>query len=116
LLHEKPAKLMAQLRAVWPQVQQALTAGHTLRHIHKRLNAVGIPISYKRLTVYRGRLQREKGRAKPIPPAGPTTPKFPAPVDVTPTAFDPVANFREQEQKAVTWKYPSGPPDEKTLI
>ena len=34
LAREKPTQLMAQLRAVWPQVQQALDAGHTLRLIH----------------------------------------------------------------------------------
>ena len=28
LAREKPTQLMAQLRAVWPQVQQALEAGH----------------------------------------------------------------------------------------
>ena len=68
LLLEKPDKLMAQLRAVWPPgTAPGLDAGHTLRRIHKRLNAVGIPISYKRLTVYRGRLRREKGGPEPAP-------------------------------------------------
>ena len=43
LAREKPTQLMAQLRAVWPQVQQALKAGHTLRLIHKRLNMAGVP-------------------------------------------------------------------------
>jgi len=33
-----------------------------------------------------------------------------------PQAFDPLANFRAQEQKRVAWQYPSGPPDESKLI
>ena len=32
LAGENPTQLMAQLRAFWPQVQEALKAGHTLRH------------------------------------------------------------------------------------
>ena len=57
---EKPTKLMAQLRAVWPQVEQALQAGHTLRLIHQRLNMAGIQISYGCLIVYRGRIKSGK--------------------------------------------------------
>ena len=57
---EKPTKLMAQLRAVWPQVEQALQAGHTLRLIHQRLNMAGIQISYGCLIVYRGHIKHGK--------------------------------------------------------
>jgi hypothetical protein len=122
LAREKPCQLMAQLRAVWPQVQQALKAGHTLRLIHKRLNMAGVPISYKLLVIYRARIERRKREtalpvsqivagvsqivAKPFEPSG-----------VCPTpAFDPLANLREHEQKRVDWQYPSGPPDESKLI
>jgi hypothetical protein len=114
LAREKPTQLMAQLRAVWPQVQQALEAGHTLRLIHKRLNMAGIEISYKRLIVYRGRIERGKKR-----PAAPVSGNTPAPAmlpDSKPAAFDPLANFHAQEQKRVAWQYPSGPPDESKLI
>jgi hypothetical protein len=114
LAREKPTQLMAQLRAVWPQVQQALEAGHTLRLIHKRLNMAGVEISYKRLIVYRGRIERGKKR-----PAAPVSANTPAPAvlpDSKPPAFDPLANFHAQEQKRVGWQYPSGPPDESKLI
>src|SRR4051794_21415086 len=105
---------MAQLRSVWPQVEQALKAGHTLRFIHKRLNAFGIPITYKRLTVYRGRIQREKARTDaPLQASVPPARKLP---DPPPLTFDPLANLREQEHKSLSWKYPSGPPDESKLI
>jgi hypothetical protein len=95
-------------------VQQALEAGHTLRLIHKRLNMAGVEISYKRLIVYRGRIERGKKR-----PAGPVSADTPAPAtlpDSKPPAFDPLANFHAQEQKRVGWQYPSGPPDESKLI
>jgi hypothetical protein len=111
---EKPTQLMAQLRAVWPQVQQALEAGHTLRLIHKRLNMAGVEISYKRLIVYRGRIERRKQGA--AAPASANTPSPSRTSDNTPLAFDPLANFRAQEQKRVPWQYPSGPPDESKLI
>ncbi len=114
LAREKPTQLMAQLRAVWPQVQQALEAGHTLRLIHKRLNMAGVEISYKRLIVYRGRIER--GKKGPAAPASPSTPSPTRSPDSAPPTFDPLANFRAQEQKRVAWQYPSGPPDESKLI
>lgn len=118
---EKPATLMAQLRALWPDVERALNVGHTLRVIHRRLNQMGIPITYRRLTVYRGRLQREKetsGRSlysgQPImTPTSSGTGSDSCPSSKT---FDPLSNFREQEKKRVVWQYPSGPPDESKLI
>ena len=60
LADEKPATLMAPLRNVWPEVEKAIRVGHTLVVIHRRLNQMGIPITYRRLAVYRGRIQREK--------------------------------------------------------
>jgi hypothetical protein len=113
LAREQPTQLMAQLRAVWPQVQQALRSGHTLRQVHKRLNLAGVPISYKVLVVYRGRIERgKKRRTTPVSPDPPSAAKSP---ESTPP-FDPLANFRAQEQKRVAWQYPSGPPDESKLI
>ena len=66
LAQEKPTQLMAQLRAVWPQVLQALDAGHTLRLIHKRLNMVGVEISYKRLIVYRAAALSGEKKVPPL--------------------------------------------------
>jgi hypothetical protein len=114
LARENPAQLMAQLRAFWPQVQEALKAGHTLRLIHKRLNLAGVPISYKLLSLYRGRIERRKkalvATALTTPPSAPRSPIG------TPPAFDLLANLRAQEQKRQVWQYPSGPPDESKLF
>jgi len=114
LARENPTQLMAQLRAFWPQVQQALEAGHTLRLIHQRLNMAGVPISYKLLSLYRCRIERRK--KGPAPSASPNTPSPTRSPDSPPPSFDPLANFRAQEQKRKNWQYPSGPPDESKLI
>ena len=82
---------------------------------------MGIPITYRRLTVYRGRLQREKEKSgrvlaktqTVIPPIAAGTDDGSGPAS---KAFDPLSNFREQEKKRVVWQYPSGPPDERKLI
>jgi hypothetical protein len=105
---------MAQVRAIWPQVELALKAGHTLKVVHERIYAHGIPISYKLLTAYRSRLRREK--APPRLPGNPIVGPLGSPPEAVPKAFDPLVNFYEQEKKSATWKYPSGPPDEKKLI
>jgi hypothetical protein len=122
LAHEHPTQLMARLRAVWPHVQQALKAGHTLRLIHERLNMAGVQISYKVLVVYRGRIERRKKPA--AQPASQTVAKVSQIVtepakpsdDRSPRAFDPLVNLRAQEQKRMGWRYPSGPPDESKLF
>ena len=114
LARENPTQLMTQLRAVWPQVQDALKAGHTLRLIHKRLNLAGVPISYKLLSSYRRRIERRK--KGPAPSVSTNMPLPAGSPDCTPPAFDPLTNFRAQEQKRKDWKYPSGPPDESKLI
>ena len=112
LAREKPATLMAQLRAVWPQVDEALKAGHKLRLIHKRLNMAGIPISYQCLIVYRGRIERRK-KARGTSPKAPLSTGA---AENTTKAVDLLANLRAQEQKRVVWQYPSGPPDESKLF
>ena len=57
---EKPTTKMGQVRWVWPDIQAALAAGHTLQLIHKRLNEAGIGIGYRTLSLYIGRLEREQ--------------------------------------------------------
>ena len=110
LAREKPTQLMAQLGAVWPQVQQALDAGHTLRLIHKRLNMVGVEISYKRLIVYRGRIERRKKALAAS--VSPNTVGSASLQNHTLPDFDPLVNFEAQARKRrAAWQYPSGLPD-----
>jgi len=101
---------MAQLLAIWPQVQEALKAGHTLRLIHQRLNLVGVPISYKLLSLYRGRIERRK--KAPAASVSPNTVGSASRQIRTPPGFDPLANLEAQERKRrAAWQYPSGLPD-----
>jgi hypothetical protein len=70
-VRERPSQLMAQLCAVWSEVEQALPAGHTLRLPHQRLNIVGLLIGYKLLSLCRSCTEQRK---KSAAPASPTTP------------------------------------------
>lgn len=117
LVLEKPAQLMAQLRSVWPEVERAAKIGHTLRVIHERLNQMGLPITYQRLTVYCN--PASAGRRMRTVEAYPATRTTVAPTAAgkePSTTFDPLANLRAQEKKRVEWRYPSGPPDESKLF
>ena len=111
---------MAQLRAVWPEVERAIQVGHKLRVIHRRLNQYGHP---DHLSATDG-LPRtpSAGERKDWPesaqsPDGrpPITAGIDGPGPGSKT-FDPLFNFRAQEKKRVVWQYPSGPPDEATLL
>ena len=110
LAREKPATLMSQLLVFWPQVEEALKAGHKLRLIHKRLNMAGIPIGYQCLIVYRGRIERRK--KAPAGYVSLNTVVSASPQDQMPPGFDPLANLHAQERKRrAAWQYPSGLPD-----
>jgi hypothetical protein len=119
-LQEEPHSLIARLREAIPLIEAGLTAGHSLRSIHQRLNEAGFTIAYYTLATYRRRL---KG-SKPVSPL-----RKPLKVDVAPEVaekgelqttapdgFDPATSFRKHADKQVTWEYPSGPPDEKKLV
>jgi hypothetical protein len=82
---------------------------------------MGIPITYRRLTVYRGRLQREKEKklrslSKNQTAITPTATGTESDSVRNSKAFDPMVNFRKQEEKRVEWRYRAGPPDESKLI
>ena len=106
---ERPTTKMGQIRWVWPDIQVALAAGHTLQLVHKRLNEVGIQISYRTLSLYIGRLEREQAQprshgitagehAKKAESSGVSAPAFVA--RAREASEDPFANIRwERERK-----------------
>src|ERR1043165_8856491 len=73
LLNERPKTKMGQIKAVWPQIEQALRAGHTLRAVWERLQGDGIQIHYNRLSEYVCRLRRREHAATTT--AGPAPPQ-----------------------------------------
>jgi len=100
---------MGQVRWVWPDIQAALAAGHTLQLVHKRLNEAGIGIGYRTLSLYIGRLEREQpsGLMQDIATGRPAkkTESVALPVpglvgEAKQRARDPFANIRmERERK-----------------
>jgi hypothetical protein len=62
LLSERPITKMGQIQAAWPEIRQAIQAGHTLKTICERLRADGVDIQDNRLSEYIGRLRRRHSR------------------------------------------------------
>ena len=57
---EKPRSKIAFFRGLYPEIVAALSIGHTLSDIHKRLVEDGIEISYPLLRNYINRIRRER--------------------------------------------------------
>ena len=60
LHHENPTKRISLIRLVWPDIEKALSRGHTLKLIHSRLKEDGLFISYSLLSLYVRRLQNKE--------------------------------------------------------
>ena len=106
LTDEMPSTKMGQVRWAWPEIQAALTAGHTLQLIHKRLKEAGIEIDYRTLSLYIGRLEREGARQglnqAAAPPAGKTNSSGGAVRSGTASEkspSDPFTNARQEREK-----------------
>jgi hypothetical protein len=136
---EKPATQMGQIRWAWPEISAALSCGHSLTTVHQRLQEVGIQISYKRLSLYIGRLRREAAAHPPVPvtPACDTgvtteipvplqTPAAPAPLSASatvngshleePVGRDPLANLRKFANTSPGFRWDEAPPDKDKLF
>jgi hypothetical protein len=64
LHHENPTKRISLIRLVWPDIEKALSRGHTLKLIHSRLKEDGLFISYSLLSLYLRRLQNKGTRKR----------------------------------------------------
>jgi len=110
---EKPASQMGQVRWAWPDIKAALACGHSLTTIHRRLEEIGIPVSYRRLSFYIGRLRQEERNnpATVLPPV----PDMPAGTDTAPPAHDPLANLRKYG-KPPGFEWDESAPDKNKLF
>jgi hypothetical protein len=122
----------AQIRWLWPEISEALAAGHTIGDVRRELALDGLEISYSKLRTHIGRL-RKAPRPNPalncnvispnaisdappadsrprVPPASPAS----ASVDAAP--YDPLANLRDRLTRRPGFQYDDRPPDEKKLI
>jgi hypothetical protein len=101
---------MGQIKAVWPEIEQALRAGHTLKAVWERLQSDGIQIHYNRLSEYVCRLRRREHAttttARPAPPQAEKGNAVDAPqLDQHGEERDPVANLRERLGRPTGFAY-----------
>ena len=124
-----PARKAAQIRWVWPQIQEALAAGHTIADVRRELALDGLEISYSKLRTYVARLRKsESGQeissgvfAVPPPEREETaTSRSGQPSRTRARAgaatYDPLANLRDRLVRRPGFEYDGRPPDEEKLI
>ena len=106
----RPARKSAQIRWLWPEISEALAAGHTIGDIRRELALDGLEISYSNLRTHVARLRKSHPRQPPInchaeltapPPtnvpagASPAVPPTnPASRTAEAAPYDPLANLR----------------------
>jgi hypothetical protein len=128
----RPARKSAQIRWLWPEISEALAAGHTIGDIRRELALDGLEISYSNLRTHVARLRRSRPLqpivnrhdAPTAPP--PTNVVAGAPPAVPPTnpasrtaeaaPYDPLANLRDRLTRRPGFQYDDRPPDEGKLI
>ena len=128
----RPARKSAQIRWLWPEISEALAAGHTIGDIRRELALDGLEISYSNLRTHVARLRKShphqptvNRRAEPPAPPSTTVPAG-AQLAVPPTnptsraaeaaPYDPIANLRDRLTRRPGFEYDDRPPDEKKLI
>ena len=115
LRNESPTSLIGMVRMAWPEIKAALDHGHSLKVVHERLTEAGVPITYRRLSQYIGRIRRGGEPAHVLPTAS-EPPRNPAPAAAD-QLNDPAANIRDRLiQNRPGLHLDLGPPDEDTLI
>ena len=128
----RPARKSAQIRWLWPEISEALAAGHTIGDIRRELALDGLDISYSTLRPHVARLRKSTPlqpivNRHPVPTVSPAA-DVPAgaPLAVPPTnpasraaevaPYDPLANLRDRLTRRPGFEYDGRPPDEKKLI
>lgn len=128
----RPARKSAQIRWLWPEISEALAAGHTIGDIRRELALDGLEISYSNLRTHVARLRKSNPlqpnvnrHAMPtVPPAASVQAGSPLDVPLTNPAsrtaevapYDPLANLRDRLTRRPGFEYDGRPPDEKKLI
>ena len=107
----RPTTKSGAIRALWPEIQQALHSGQTLKTVRDWLEAEGVSVRYNQLATYVARLRQKQAHASAVPRAnrpckprfGPKTPRpRPSPVQ---SVRDPLANLRSREGRPRTFEY-----------
>ena len=107
-----PSTKVGAVRALWPEIEQALQNGQTLKSIREWLEAEGLPLRYSQLTLYVRRIRQKQasevlsrpGNELPTQAEIRTPDNRPAP-EPGPVARDPLANLRSREGRPRTFEY-----------
>jgi hypothetical protein len=113
---EKPRTKVGQVRQVWPEVRNLLTAGHSLKDIWAWLNEAGINIGYARLShcITQLRLQDRAAQTPiqdllrglaPAPGESPRQDLSTAQASSPTVTLDPLRNLREQRARKSGFEY-----------
>ena len=133
---EKPATKAGQIRALWTDIEAAITGGQSMKTICEWLaQDAGISLGVTSLTSYVSRIRRREAAGRsafsrptsvsnsnpPITPLVPTPTPFAQPLtrsEANPSARrDPLANLRTSEAKRPGFNYrPATADDAKDLI
>jgi hypothetical protein len=137
---EKPATKSGQIRALWPDIEAALSVGQSMKTICAWLaEDAGITLGVTSLTSYVSRIRRREGASRHTPVRAPAA-SDPMSADTFPTLaplrtaalpnqsagasgsdsaskLDPLANYRARQGKDSGFNYrPATVEDEKDLI
>jgi hypothetical protein len=100
----RPAKIIGQIRAVWPEIQTALANGQSQKDICQWLRDEDIHISPKALSVYLSRIRKKQHTASSQCTSGATVSVIPN-AEISKKPHDPLANLRERQQKRPGFHY-----------
>lgn len=112
LPEQRPRTKAGQIRWLWPEIQAAINAGHTLREIWEALAEDGIRIHYSNFRFYVARLRRiaELRSEKPALTVQPHSDDLREQSGHTP---DPLANVKEREANRPRFEYRPGLDEDK---
>src|SRR4028118_180717 len=63
----RPSMRAGAVRALWPEIEQALQNGQTLKSIRDWLEAEGMPLRYSQLTLYVRRIRLKQAQRSEAP-------------------------------------------------
>jgi hypothetical protein len=107
-----PTTKSGAIRALWPEIQQALHSGQTLKTVRDWLEAEGVSVRYNQLATYVARLRQKQARASEVPPCALTvqaeirTEDKQFASEPGPVVRDPLANLRSRDGRPRTFEYP----------
>lgn len=112
----RPTTKAGAVRALWPEIEQALQNGQTLKSIRDWLEAEGMPLRYSQLTLYVRRIRLKQAQRSEAPSQTRQGPQPTVKAEIRPeetwsaseprpATRDPLANLRSREGRPRTFEY-----------